>query len=197
MGIVSRAGDLFYAFRFLKLLVTPFEKTKAYKLGIIDDKGKVLKRAKERTKPDEKAAYTVFHRLVFNLKRLIGKVPGGRSVVARYGAALFLIREHTNMSEDKMLEMINKALDIEIEPNELNENTWYQDEDLNLYPGNYTLTEDIASLTTGEVIALKNTRVVVDNLQAPIGKFQNINIYRVKHSPTNQNIYVSNGDITR
>ena len=197
MSFISRAGDLFYAFRFLKLLVTPFEKTKAYKLGIIDDKGKVLKRAKERTKPDEKAAYTVFHRLVFNLKRLIGKVPGGRSVVARYGAALFLIREHTNMSEDKMLEMINKALDIEIEPNELNENTWYQDEDLNLYPGNYTLTEDIASLTTGEVIALKNTRVVVDNLQAPIGKFQNINIYRVKHSPTNQNIYVSNGDITR
>ena len=197
MSFISRAGDLFYAFRFLKLLVTPFEKTKAYKLGIIDDKGKVLKRAKERTKPDEKAAYTVFHRLVFNLKRLIGKVPGGRSVVARYGAALFLIREHTSMSEDKMLEMINKALDIEIEPNELNENTWYQDEDLNLYPGNYTLTEDIASLTTGEVIALKNTRVVVDNLQAPIGKFQNINIYRVKHSPTNQNIYVSNGDITR
>ena len=197
MSFISRAGDLFYAFRFLKLLVTPFEKTKAYKLGIIDDKGKVLKRAKERTKPDEKASYTVFHRLVFNLKRLIGKVPGGRSVVARYGAALFLIREHTSMSEDKMLEMINKALDIEIEPNELNENTWYQDEDLNLYPGNYTLTEDIASLTTGEVIALKNTRVVVDNLQAPIGKFQNINIYRVKHSPTNQNIYVSNGDITR
>ncbi len=197
MSFISRAGDLFYAFRFLKLLVTPFEKTKAYKLGIIDDKGKVLKRAKERTKPDEKAAYTVFHRLVFNLKRLIGKVPGGRSVVARYGAALFLIREHTNMSEDKMLEMINKALDIEIEPNEINENTWYQDENLNLYPGNYTLTEDIASLTTGEVIALKNTRVVVDNLQAPIGKFQNINIYRVKHSPTNQNIYVSNGDITR
>ena len=197
MSFISRAGDLFYAFRFLKLLVTPFEKTKAYKLGIIDDKGKVLKRAKERTKPDEKAAYTVFHRLVFNLKRLIGKVPGGRSVVARYGAALFLIREHTNMSEDKMLEMINKALDIEIEPNEINENTWYQDENLNLYPGNYTLTEDIASLTTGEVIALKNTRVVVDNLQAPIGKFKNINIYRVKHSPTNQNIYVSNGDITR
>ena len=61
MSFISRAGDLFYAFRFLKLLVTPFEKTKAFKLGIIDDKGKVLKRAKQRTKPEEKAAYTVFH----------------------------------------------------------------------------------------------------------------------------------------
>ena len=197
MSFVSRAGDLFYAFRFLKLLVTPFGKTKAYELGIIDDKGKVLKRAKQRTKPEEKAAYTVFHRLVFNLKRLIGKVPGGRSVVARYGAALFLIREHTKMSDRKMLEMLEKALDIEVDPYELNENTWYQDEDSNLYPGNYILTEDIASPKTGEVIGLKNTRVVVEDLQAPIGRFQNINIYSVKHSKTNQELYVSNGDICR
>tara|TARA_Y100000015_G_scaffold42630_1_gene50519 strand:- start:973 stop:1566 length:594 start_codon:yes stop_codon:yes gene_type:complete len=197
MSFVSRAGDLFYAFRFLKLLVTPFSKTKAYALGIIDDKGKVLKRAKQRTKPDEKAAYTVFHRLVFNLKRLIGKVPGGRSVVARYGAALFLIREHTNMSDEKMMEMLEKALDIEIDPYDLTENTWYQDENSNLYPGNYILTEDIASPITGEVIALKNTRVVVEDLQAPIGRFQDINIYSVKHSKTNQELYVSNGDICR
>ena len=197
MSFVSRAGDLFYAFRFLKLLVTPFNKTKAYTLGIIDDKGKVLKRAKQRTKPEEKAAYTVFHRLVFNLKRLIGKVPGGRSVVARYGAALFLIREHTNMSDEKMMEMLEKALDIEIDPYALTENTWYQDENSNLYPGNYILTEDIASPITGEVIALKNTRVVVEDLQAPIGRFQDINIYSVKHSKTNQELYVSNGDICR
>tara|TARA_B100000459_G_scaffold63120_1_gene34467 strand:- start:22621 stop:23214 length:594 start_codon:yes stop_codon:yes gene_type:complete len=197
MSFVSRAGDLFYAFRFLKLLVTPFSKTKAYALGIIDNKGKVLKRAKQRTKPDEKAAYTVFHRLVFNLKRLIGKVPGGRSVVARYGAALFLIREHTNMSDEKMMEMLEKALDIEIDPYDLTENTWYQDENSNLYPGNYILTEDIASPITGEVIALKNTRVVVEDLQAPIGRFQDINIYSVKHSKTNQELYVSNGDICR
>ena len=197
MGIISRAGDLFYAFRFLKLLVTPFEKTKAFELGIIDEKGKVLKKASKRTKPDEKAAYTVFHRLVFNLKRLVGKVPGGRSVVARYGAALFLIREHTNMSEEKMLKMLEKALEVDIDPFSLTESTWYQDENLNLFPGNYTLTEDIASPITGEVIALKNTRVLVNSLQAPIGSFSNINIYRVKHSKTNQDLYVSNGDICR
>jgi len=197
MSFISRAGDLFYAFRFLKLLVTPFEKTKAFELGIIDDKGKVLKKAKERTKPNEKAAYTVFHRLVFNLKRLVGKVPGGRSVVARYGAALFLIKEHTKMSDEKMLEILGQALDTDINPYELNENKWYQDPDSNLYPGNYILTEDVASPITGEVIGLKNTKVVVEELQSPIGKFHNINIYRVKHSKTNQELYVSNGDITR
>ena len=75
--------------------------------------------------------------------------------------------------------------------------SFYQDENSNLFPGNYILTEDTVSPMTGEVIALKNTRVIVENLQAPIGKFQNINIYRVKHSKTNQDLYVSNGDITR
>ena len=51
MGIISRTGDLFYAFRFLKLLVTPFEKTKAFELGIIDQEGnfRVLWRGYEWT----------------------------------------------------------------------------------------------------------------------------------------------------
>ena len=61
----------------------------------------------------------------------------------------------------------------------------------------YVLTEDIASATTGEVIALKNQRVAVKELQAPIGSFSNINIYRVKHSQTNQDLYITNGDICR
>lgn len=65
MGIISRTGDLFYAFRFLKLLVTPWEKTTAFELGIIDENGKVLKKGSQRNTPEEKSAYTVFHRLVF------------------------------------------------------------------------------------------------------------------------------------
>ena len=37
---MGRAIDLFVTYRFIKLLVTPFEKTEAYKLGIIDKDGK-------------------------------------------------------------------------------------------------------------------------------------------------------------
>ena len=196
MGIISRTGDLFYAFRFLKLLVTPFEKTKAFELGIIDKDGAVLKKRVDRQTPEEKSAYTVFHRLVFNLKRLIGKAPGGKSLVARYGAALFLIKEHTNMSDAKILKTIEKALDIEL-TDDLNENYWYQDSEARLYPGNYVLLEDVASPTTGEIIAFKNQRVQVNDLQSPVGSFSNINIYRVKHSKTNQDIYISNRDISR
>ena len=196
MGIISRTGDLFYAFRFLKLLVTPFEKTKAFELGIIDKEGKTLKKSIDRNTPDEKSAYTVFHRLVFNLKRIMSKAPGGKSVIARYGAALFLIKEHTGMSDSKLLKTLEKALDTTFE-NELNENYWYQDEEARLMPGNYVLTEDIASPITGELIAKYNERIIVDDFKSPIGSISNINIYRVKHSKTNQDIYISNRDIKR
>ena len=196
MGIISRTGDLFYAFRFLKLLVTPFEKTKAFELGIIDKEGKTLKKSVDRNTPDEKSAYTVFHRLVFNLKRIMSKAPGGKSVIARYGAALFLIKEHTGMSDSKLLKTLEKALDTPFE-NELNENYWYQDEEARLMPGNYVLTEDIASPNTGELIAKYNERIIVDDFKSPIGSISNINIYRVKHSKTNQDIYISNRDISR
>ena len=196
MGIISRTGDLFYAFRFLKLLVTPFEKTKAFELGIIDKDGVVLKKGAERSTPEEKSAYTVFHRLVFNLKRIMAKAPGGKSVVARYGAALFLIKEHTGMSEKKLLKTLEKALDTQFE-NELNENYWYQDEEARLMPGDYTLVEDTVSPITGELIAKRNERVSVDDFKTPVGSISNINIYRVKHSKTNQDIYISNRDISR
>ena len=44
---MSRVIDAVIAYRVLKLLVTPFNKTKAFELGIIDDKGKVLIKSKE------------------------------------------------------------------------------------------------------------------------------------------------------
>ena len=42
--MASTAIDAFITFRFLKLLVTPFNKTEAFKFGIIDERGKVLKK---------------------------------------------------------------------------------------------------------------------------------------------------------
>ena len=68
MGLVSRTADLYYTFKFLKLLVTPWKDTDAYKLGIVDENGKVLRRAATLTSDRDKSAYTYFHRLVFNIK---------------------------------------------------------------------------------------------------------------------------------
>ena len=44
---MSRAIDLIITYRVVKMLVTPFTKFKAYDLGIIDEKGKVLRKFKE------------------------------------------------------------------------------------------------------------------------------------------------------
>ena len=87
----STVTDSIYTYRFLKLLVTPFEKTKAYELGIVDENGK--RTDKQITTSEERDAFNLFHSLTFNLKRLLGAFPGGKSRIASYVAALALLKE--------------------------------------------------------------------------------------------------------
>ena len=94
MGIISGIGNIYIVYQFIKKLVTPFEKTDAFKLGIIDKNGKILKKRRD-LEGKEKEAYTLSDTLVWNIKKLIGKIPGGKSKIASYAAALFLIKEQT------------------------------------------------------------------------------------------------------
>ena len=96
MGILKTVGNIYFVYQFLKKLVTPFEKTKAFALGIIDEKGKLLKRKRDLETQEEKDSYTLSDRLIWNLKRLLGKIPGGKSRIASYAAALWLIKESNN-----------------------------------------------------------------------------------------------------
>ena len=75
---MSRAVDLLITYRIIKLLTTPFEKQEAYRLGIIDKNGKYWEK-KKLTTAKEKEAYTILHRFVFNLKRIINFIFGGKS----------------------------------------------------------------------------------------------------------------------
>jgi len=102
MSGISRVADFAYTIRFLKLLVTPFDKTGAYKAGIIDDTGKRIK-TKRVVSPEDKSVYTKFHVLVFNLKKLMGKIPGGKTRLASYAAALLLLKEHGYISDNGIL----------------------------------------------------------------------------------------------
>ena len=93
----SRGADLYFVFRFLRLLTMKYEKTDAFKYGIIDKKGKPLRKSSELESVDEKAAYTMLHRLVFKVRRLIEKVPIlGKSILLNYAAALFLLKEQND-----------------------------------------------------------------------------------------------------
>lgn len=187
MGVISRAGDLVYTFRFLKLLVTPFEKTNAFKLGLIDDKGKKLRKA-ETT--EEKSAYNPFHRIVFNIKKLIAKAPGGSTRIASYASALFLIKEKYNISDKNLNKMINESgidqLDILAEESE-----WFLLEEKQLAPGTYTLRNDkVLSETWDDVVLAKDKIRVLDN-SFPVGDLLGLDIYEAIHVKTNRKVHVT------
>jgi hypothetical protein len=95
IGQASRGADLYFVFRFLRLLTMKYTSTNAYKLGIIDKKGKALKKSADLETIKEKSSYTMLHRMVFKIRALIEKVPGGRFL--SYAAALFLLKEQKDV----------------------------------------------------------------------------------------------------
>jgi hypothetical protein len=195
MGLL-KAGDFFYTLRFLRLLTTPWNKTNAYKEGIIDDKGKVLKKP-ETSK--EKGVYNTFHRLVYNLKRLLNKIPFGKSTIASYAAALFLIKEESNMSDVAIRKVMLEVTGVDIKKTDLTEyteNGWYLTDEGNIQESTYTLTNDIALPSTGDILALKNSKIVVKE-HAPIDTLFGISIFEGIHNKTQQKIYITQGDIIR
>ena len=114
----SRGADLYFVFRFLRLLTMKYEKTDAYKYGIIDKKGKILRKSSELETTDEKASYTMLHRLVFKIRGLIEKVPIlGKSILLNYAAALFLLKEQKNpriwTDENYAIRKLNEFLENE------------------------------------------------------------------------------------
>lgn len=89
----NRFIDAAIVYRILKMLVTPFDKTDAFKLGIVDAKGNILKKSVQLKTTEERNAYTLLHRLVFRLKRIIEKVPVENKKFLSFAAAYALIRE--------------------------------------------------------------------------------------------------------
>jgi|JYMV01.1.fsa_nt_gi hypothetical protein len=170
MGI-SRAADLYYTYRFLKTLITPWKDMDAYKLGIIDENGKNLIKTKNLKTNDEKDSFTTFHRLVFNIKRMMEKIPFGKSRIASYAAALYLLREETGMSDAALIDVMQQlGVDTEITssgPMDINENTQYILSN--------TINEDYPK---GSIITIENTN--------PSNNFAGIPIYK-----TQENIYIT------
>ena len=146
------------AYRVLKLLVTPFNKTKAYALGIIDEKGKVLKKSKEIKDPKERNAYTLLIRFVFNLKRMLAKVgirgPLGSSAAA---AIAFFKEEHgENPEVEKEVYKYLKEQGFEFEISEnygepLTEGTYKVKHDIYNLDGDVVINIDESVEFNGEV----------------------------------------------
>ena len=114
-----RLVDTLIVFRILKMLTTKFEKMAAFKFGFIDKNGKRLKQKPDPENPgkmipnepktkEEKSSLTPLHRLVFNLKKIIGMVPFGKTAFASYAVALLLLKEETGLDSDQMEELCEK-----------------------------------------------------------------------------------------
>ena len=117
---MGRFVDSLIAYRILKLLVTPFDQTDAYKLGIIDAKGKELKRMQELNSVNERDAYTLLHRLVFRIKKIIEKVPIDNKKILSLAAAYALIKENLDQNiepidlETQYINKLNEELQSEV-----------------------------------------------------------------------------------
>ena len=199
MGILKSAADLVYTIRFLKLLVTPFDKTEAFKAGIIDKDGKRNPDFNTNSADDREAYrshYTSFHRLVFNLKRIMAKAPGGQSVVARYGAALALIKEHGELSQ-RNLEKIHAETGIDVADCLAEETKWFMVEGDKLSPGIYRMKNESVT-TDGNPIVVKGDQIrIQEDCNHPIDEVFGINVYSATHLKTSQTLYITTSEITK
>ena len=201
---MGRAIDLFVTYRFLKLLTTPFEKTEAFKLGIIDENGNRImqKGIKKPQVPlvtsQEKNAYTILHKLVFNIKKIFAKVPGLRTKVGTYAAALFLLKDTFKESVDDP-DMFEKEFMKYLKENDIEFDNEISEEVIGfgeiLPKGEYVLVNDILNKEEEELSAKKGDKVVAFDDEAPIDTVLGVEIFPVVHVQTQEKIYVSLEDI--
>jgi hypothetical protein len=196
MGALSGAASLYFTYKFLRILTQKWEDTDAFKLGIVDKDGKTLRKVRDLKTSEEKDAYSVFNRLAFNLKRILNKLPFGKTALASYAAALFLIKEHSGASDEQIEEVLTK-MDIDVSEF-LGESTdeWFIGENQVLTQGVYTLTENACNFE-GDMVGQIGTKVVVEESCEPIGFMLGHNIYKVKHQMSNQDVYITSRTIQR
>jgi len=201
---MGRAIDLFVTYRFLKLLTTPFEKTDAFKLGIIDEKGNRIKKPKS-TQPavelatvEQKNSYTILHKLVFNIKKIFQKVPGLRTKVGTYAAALFLLKDTFKESVDDQ-HMFEKEFMKYLKENNIEFDNEISEEVIGfgevLPKGEYLLVNDILNKEEEELSAKIGDKVVAYEDEAPVDTILGVEIFPVIHIKSQEKIYVSLEDI--
>ena len=201
---MGRAIDLFVTYRFLKLLTTPFTKMDAFKYGIIDKDGNRIKKensdevAVDLTTSQLKNSYTILHKLVFNIKKIFAKIPGLRTKVGTYAAALFLLKDTFKEAVDdpdmfekefvKFLKENNVELDGEISEEVVGFGEI-------LPKGEYILKQDILNKEEEELTAKKGDKVIAFEDEAPVDTVLGADIFAVIHDKTKEKIYVSLEDI--
>ena len=195
MGILKRAADLTYTFRFIRMLVLDWKEWDAFKLGIIDEEGKRQRNIK-LDNDEKKAAYTPFIRLCANIKRLVANIPGGSSKLGSFASALYLIKEHYGL-KDTNIKAINEKLGIDSLDIVLESNSWFLLDDGTIGPGVYRIKEHkLLAKTCDEMVWAKDQIRIHENC-SPVGDVFGIPIYEATHMKTNQKIFITVNEIYR
>jgi len=155
---MNRIINAFVIYQFIRLLIKPFDQTDAFKLGIIDADGNYLKKQGDLKTPEEKKASNIFTRLVWNIKKILNKVPLVRSKLGTFATALYLIREQAEYigADAELIE------------------TTLVDYFRRTHPG---IIAEMESLDFSDM----KDGFLIENLElSPIGSFMNIPMFRIE-----------------
>ena len=188
--MATRAIDTVIVFRVLKLLTTKWTDHEAYKEGLIDNKGKRVKSEKVNTAV-RKNAYTFLHRLVFNLKRLIELFPGGKSRLASYAAALFLIKEECGLEGTKLDKEVFKYLQ---EAGLLEEGLMKNFIPINKLRNERTYTL-IRPMIINEEIQAERGDTIIHSGTKPVGKIYGVHVFRMYNIDKELMMYCTGHDL--
>jgi hypothetical protein len=151
-GVIKTAAEVLFAYKFVELLTTPFEEWAAFRVGLIDATGKVLRKPQNRI---EKNMLSVWYNLVRNIKRTLILFPGGATKVASFAAAFMLLKEKKGQ---RINEVIRQMYPEWPEPNKMRtESSEF------LKPGTYLVLEN-CPMHAGTVITIEATAFPIENL---------------------------------
>jgi len=183
------ALDVMIAYKFVKILATPWTKTDAYKLGIIDEKGNVLIKKKDLKTGKQKKAYTIIHRLTWNIKKLLDKLPPTRTKLGSFAAALWLLKEEWDLEEDNtLLEM--SFLDHTGSDFVIQEDKKHLQK---MERGNYLLRQGVKTMYED----IKPNDTIIIRKTQPKGKVFGIQLFEGIHKSTGKKVLISNEDLLK
>ena len=193
---IAEQVDFFVAYKFIKILTQEFKDTDAFKLGIIDEKGNILKHRKDLSTGKEKAAYTIFHTLIWNVKKLLSKVPGLKSKLGGYATALFLLKESIVNEEEgkKTIDLIVEYLKesgVTVGVDSLFENTFNN----KLSEGVYITVQEI--VTPSFNIINEGETILIGQDKTPFVEFANTPLYTAVHMESGEEIIVDSSSVEK
>ncbi len=178
--------DIFVAYKFIKMLSTPWVKTDAYKLGIIDDNCNNLKKRKDLKTGKEKKAFTSVHLLVWNLKKLLDKLPPTKTRLGSFATALWLLKEETNSDSVLLEDAFGRYTDtIIVESTESISD---------IEPGDYMVRSNYIN-ESYPFVSPKDTITI--NSGEPVGVILGVPLYECTHRSTGKKVVITNDSILK